>query len=88
MLIKITKTVIFIWWRIWVKETGAMEMSEFYGGEQKIINSQEALDFKTRPTREIKIAVPKNTTSYYKITEHDDRYRVERIDKEEYHKEG
>lgn len=58
-------------------------MSEFYGGEQKIINSQEALDFKTRPTREIKITVPKNTTSYYKITEYDDRYRVERIDKED-----
>ena len=58
-------------------------MSEFYGGEQKIINSQEALDFKIRPTREIKITVPKNTTSYYKITEYDDRYIVERIYKEE-----
>ena len=57
-------------------------MSEFYGGEQKIINSQEALDFKIRPTREIKITVPKNTTSYYKITEYDDRYIVERIYKE------
>lgn len=59
-------------------------MSKFYGGEQKIINSQEDLDFKTRPTREIKIKVPKNTTSYYKITEYDDKYRVERIDKEDF----
>ena len=58
-------------------------MSKFYDGEQKTIQDQEALDFKTQPTREIKITVPKNTTSYYKITEYDDRYRVERIDKED-----